>query len=371
MPGKLCPDFASLNDLMQSFSDTLRQVIEQRDALSREAACALMHQILSDQDHALPDTQIAALLAALAVRGVTAPELAGFVDAMRSVSVRLPLAETERMVLVDTCGTGGDASGTFNISTGAALIAAAAGVKIAKHGNRSVTSCCGSADVLEALGVPVNLSPDRAVDCLRQTGFVFLFAPLMNPAMRRVQPLRRALGFRTAFNVLGPLTNPAGATRQVMGVYAPELVPLVAETMLLLGMEHGLVVHGASSSSFANAGGIDELSLSGPSLLAEVRNGHVSQRTVAAEESGLPSAPLDALAGGDAQQNAALLRRVFTGETGPYRNILVWNAAAALVVAGVASTLREGITQAAAAIDSSNAKRTLAALVEFGRDAAE
>jgi len=199
---------------MQNFSESLRQVIEQRSTLSREAAAAWMHEILADQQNLLPDTQIAALLAALAVRGVTAEELAGFVDAMRAAAIPLSLTEAERAELVDTCGTGGDASGTFNISTGAALVAAAAGAKIAKHGNRSITSRCGSADVLEALGVPINLAPETAVACLRQTGFVFLFAPLLHPAMRRVQPLRRALGFRTVFNILGPLANPAGAPRR-------------------------------------------------------------------------------------------------------------------------------------------------------------
>jgi len=341
--------------------EAFRQVNGQSDPLSREAAAAWMREILADRENQIPDAQIAARLTALAVRGVKAVELAGFADAMRAAAVPLPLTETERAELVDTCGTGGDASGTFNISTGAALVAAAAGAKIAKHGNRSVTSRCGSADVLEALGVPVNLSPERAVACLRQTEFVFLFAPAMHPAMRRVQPLRRALGFRTVFNILGPLTNPAGARRQVVGVYTPELVPLVADAMLLLDIGHGLVVHGQIAES-----GLDELSLSGPSLLAEVKNGRVSRHSLALDEIGLPSAPLTALTGGDAQQNAALLKNVFSGEAGPYRDIVVLNAAAALQVAGLASTLREGITQAAAAIDSGATRRTLAALVEFG-----
>ncbi|HEX4020536.1 MAG TPA: anthranilate phosphoribosyltransferase [Acidobacteriaceae bacterium] len=353
---------------MQSFFELLQQVTEQPAPLSREAACALMQQILADQTNQLPDTQIAAILGAFAVRGVTAAELAGFVDAMCNAAIPLDLTDTERAALVDTCGTGGDASGTFNISTGAALVAAAAGAKIAKHGNRSVTSRCGSADVLELLGVPVNLSPERAVACLRQTGFVFLFAPAMHPAMRRVQPLRRALGFRTIFNILGPLTNPAGARRQVMGVYAPELVPLVAEAMRLLGMEHGLVVHGASGSTLADSGGIDELSLSGPSLLAEVRDGHINARTFSVEESSLSATPLSALTGGDARQNAALLQCIFAGEPGPYRDIVLLNAAAALVVAGVASTFLEGIALAATAIDSGAVLRTLAALVEFGKN---
>ena len=356
--------FAPVKIFMQNVSDefeAFRQVNEQSAPLSRKAAAAWMREILADRENQIPDAQIAARLTALAVRGVAAVELAGFADAMRAAAVPLPLTEAERASLVDTCGTGGDASGTFNISTGAALVAAAAGAKIAKHGNRSVTSRCGSADVLEALGVPVNLAPETAVACLRQTGFVFLFAPAMHPAMRRVQPLRRALGFRTVFNILGPLTNPAGARRQVVGVYAPELVPLVAEAMMLLGIEHGIVAHGQIAE-----GGLDELSLSGPSLLAEVKNGRVDQRALALNEIDLPPAPLTALAGGDAQQNAALLVKVFSGEAGPYRDIVVLNAAAALIVAGLASTLREGIAQAAAAIDSGAAQRTLAALVAFG-----
>ncbi|MGC9292563.1 MAG: anthranilate phosphoribosyltransferase [Acidobacteriaceae bacterium] len=355
---------------MLGMTEALQQLTEQRLPLRRADARALMQLILEDQERLLPDTQIAALLAALAVRDATAEELAGFVDAMRATAITVPLTETERANLVDTCGTGGDASGTFNISTGAALLAAAAGARVAKHGNRSVTSRCGSADVLEALGVPVDLSPERAAACLRQTGFAFLFAPSMHPAMWRVQPLRRALGFRTVFNIFGPLANPAGARRQVMGVYAPELLPLVAETMLLLGVEHGLVVYGTMHGGADPAGGMDELSLSGPSLLAEVRQGRVQQRSFNVEETGLQQAPLAALAGGDAQHNAALLRRVFAGEKGACRDVVALNAGAALVVAGAASTLREGVEQATAAIASGAAQKKLAALVEFGKDEA-
>ena len=351
---------------MQTFIEALQRVIEQRRTLSREDACAVMQKILADTENQIPDAQIAALLAALAVRGVTGEELAGFVDAMRAASVSLPLTEAERAELVDTCGTGGDASGTINISTGAALLAAAAGAKIAKHGNRSVTSRCGSADVLEALGVPVNLSPERAVDCLRQTGFVFLFAPALHPAMRRVQPLRRALGFRTVFNILGPLTNPAGARRQVMGVYAPELMPLVADAMRILGIEHGLVVHGAGCMGESSIG-LDELSLCGPSDVAEVRQGDVTYSTLTVEETGLPKATLAELAGGDAKENATLLREVFEGAKGARRDILVLNAAAALLVSGKVTTLREGIVMATTALDSGVVKRTLASLVEFGK----
>ena len=361
---------------MQIFTEALKRVIEQRRSLSRRDACELMRQILNDTNNEIPDTHIAALLGALAVRGATAEEVAGFVDAMRAAALPLPLTDAERAELVDTCGTGGDASGTINISTGAALVAAAAGAKIAKHGNRNVTSRCGSADVLEALGVPVNLSPDRAAACLRQTGFVFLYAPLMHPAMRRVQPMRRALGLRTVFNILGPLTNPAGARRQVVGVYAPELVPLVAKALRLLNVEHGLVVHGiCASDAESDSGsladlqtiGLDELSICGPSLMAEVHHGKVEQTTLMAEDTGLPTATLSELEGGDAKENAALLHRIFNGELGPRRDIIALNAAAALVVAGRAGTLRDGIAQAAAAIDAGGAKRLLFALVDFGK----
>jgi anthranilate phosphoribosyltransferase len=357
---------------MQTFQQILRQTIEQRAALQRDEAAAAMRAILADDGNQIPDAQTAALLSALAVRGVAAAELAGFVDAMRAAAIPLPLAEAERAHLVDTCGTGGDASGTFNISTGAALVAAAAGARVAKHGNRGITSRCGSADVLEALGVPVHLPPEPAAECLRQTGFVFLLAPTFHPAMRRVQPLRRSLGFRTVFNILGPLANPAGARRQVVGVYAQEMAPLLAEAMRLLGVEHGLVVHGSIAAEHAgpqDPQGLDELSLSGPSAWNELRAGQVQARTLRLAETGLPAAPLSALAGGDAQQNAALLTAIFAGQPGPRRDIVLLNAAAALLVSGLAADLRAGIAQAAEAIDSGAVRRTLAALAEFGAGA--
>ena len=357
----------------QDFPQILRQTIEQRTPLRRAEAAAAMQAILADAGNQIPDAQIAAFLAALAVRGVAAEELAGFVDAMRAAAVPMPIGDAERAHLVDTCGTGGDGSGTFNISTGAALVAAAAGARIAKHGNRGITSRCGSADVLEALGVPVHLQPVAAAECLRQTGFVFLFAPNFHPAMRRVQPLRRALGFRTVFNILGPLANPAGARRQVVGVFARGMAPLLAEAMRLLGVEHGLVVHGSVGTDAAAASapqqGLDEISLAGPSLLAELHAGRVTEHDLALGAVGLPAAPLEALAGGDAQQNAELLREIFAGQRGPRRDIVVLNAAAALWVAGLAADLRAGVAQAAEAIDSGAARRTLAALVEFGANA--
>jgi anthranilate phosphoribosyltransferase len=271
----------------------------------------------------------------------------------------LPLSSAEQAALVDTCGTGGDASGSFNISTAAALVAAAAGasargprVLVAKHGNRAVTSRCGSADVLEALGIPVQLAPEAAAAALRTHGFCFLLAPAHHPALKAVMPVRRALGVRTVFNVLGPLLNPAGARRQVMGVYSARLVPLVAEAMTLLGAQHAMVVCGEN--------GLDELALSGPSEVAEVRDGQVEQYVVTPEELGLQRAPLSELAGGDAAANAAILTRIFMGESGPPRDVVVLNAAAVLVTAGIASDLHEGVARAVKAIDS-GAVQTLVA----------
>lgn len=357
--GKQTGEFGVTPSQMTFLIEALRNPAEQRAPLTREQARATMQEILADTDRLIPDTQIAAFLTMLAARQVTPDELAGFVDAMRATAVRLPFTEGERATLVDTCGTGGDGSGTFNISTAVALVAAAAGARIAKHGNRSLTSRCGSADVLDALGVPTALAPAQAVACLRATGFIFLFAPLMHPAMQRVQPIRRALGTRTVFNILGPLTNPAHAPAQVVGVYSPPLVPLVAETMVALGIRHGFVVHGAD--------GLDEISLSGETEIAEVEDGAVRISKFLPEDGGLNRAPTSALAGGDARENAEVLTAIFAGEPGPRRDIVLLNAAATLVAAGMVNDLRAGINRAAFAIDSGAVTRTLAALVEFGR----
>ncbi len=329
----------------------LKQIIEGRQTLTREAAHALMQQIFTGE---LSDIQLAGLLGALAARGETAVEIAGFVEAMRAAATRLPLDDAERQQLVDTCGTGGDASGSFNISTATALVAAAAGATVAKHGNRAVTSQCGSADILEALGVPVDLSPAGAAAALRKHRFAFLHAPAMHPAMKAVMPVRRAIGVRTVFNILGPLTNPAGAAAQVMGVYAPHLVPLVAEAMALLGTRHAFVVHGD--------GGLDELSISGPSQVAEVRNGTVTLSTLAPEDAGLERASIETLRGGNAETNAAILEAIFNGERSPRRDIVLFNAAAVLVASDLATTFTEGVAKAAQAIDNGAVKALLAAL---------
>jgi anthranilate phosphoribosyltransferase len=341
-----------------SIQTQLRRVVEARATLSLEDAAALMRQILAGEASEL---ELAALLGALAGRGETAAEIAGFATAMREVATTLPLTPAEQAAVVDTCGTGGDATGTFNISTAAALVAAASGAKVAKHGNRAITSKSGSADVLEALGVPIELGPEAAVAALREHGFCFLLAPSHHPAMKAVMPVRRALGVRTVFNVLGPLLNPAGARRQVMGVYSARLVPLVAEAMTLLGAQHAMVVHGDGASAHSSSG-LDELALSGPSEVAEVRDGVVTQYVITPEEFGLDRAPLEALTGGDATVNAAILRCIFAGERGPRRGVVLLNAAAVLVTAGLAKDIREGVGIAAEAIDSGAVTRLLEAL---------
>lgn len=318
----------------------LKCLMEARQPLDRAEAHFVMQQILAG---APSDIEVAALLGALAARGETVPEIAGFAEAMRGEALTLPLSADERATLVDTCGTGGDASGTFNISTAAALVAAAAGATVAKHGNRAVTSMCGSADVLEALGIPVDLTPQAAADDLRRHRFAFLHASALHPAMRAVMPIRRALGVRTLFNIVGPLTNPAGAARQVMGVFAPHLVPIVAEAMALLGTRHAFVVHG---------GGMDEFSLSGPTEMAEVRGSDIIFSTVVPEDFGLQRAPIETLAGSNAIENAHILRSLFAGETGPRRDVVVLNTAAVLVAAGLARDIADGVKLAQATIGS-------------------
>jgi anthranilate phosphoribosyltransferase len=351
---------------VSGLKQTLKLVIEQGATLARNEARQLLAAILASEAGD-GDLEIASLLTALATRGETADELTGFAEAMRGLATPIPLSDAERATLVDTCGTGGDGSGTFNISTGAALVAVAAGAKVAKHGNRAVTSKCGSADVLEALGVPVALAPEQAAACLRATGFMFLLAPALHPAMKRVMPIRRALGFRTIFNLAGPLTNPAGARAQVMGVYSAGKLPVVAEAMARLGVRHAFVAHGSD--------GLDEITVSGETQLAEVRTAGTGEQGsantvrlfhLAPEDVGLGRASLSALAGGEtAAENAAILERIFAGEAGPRRDIVLLNAAAALVAAGVASGFADGIERGATAIDSGAAWSVVKRLREF------
>jgi anthranilate phosphoribosyltransferase len=341
--------------------ELLKPLAEDGESLTREQSADVLREILSGT---VPDVETAAFLAVLATRGELAPELAGFVEVMRANSVPVPLTDAEREELVDTCGTGGGGPLTFNISSGAALVAAAAGAKVAKHGNRAVTSRCGSADVLEALGVPITLGPDLAAECLRETGFVFLYAPHYHPAMQAVRDLRRALGFRTIFNLAGPITNPAGARNQVIGVLAPSRVLLIGRTLVELGARHAFVVHGSD--------GIDELTTTGESIVARVYEEEpgkppaIKAARITPEMAGLPQAKLEDFTGGDIDTNASLLYDVLTGLPGARRDIVLLNAAAALVAAGLAGDLKEGVALGAEAIDSGQAAATLAKLRNFG-----
>ena len=341
----------------------LKRIIEGHETLARAESSELLHTILRGEASEL---ELAALLTALATRGEAPAEIAGFVDAMRTAATPVPLDPTERALLVDTCGTGADSSGTFNISTAAALVAAATteatggpGIMVAKHGNRAVTSQSGSADVLEALGIPIGLSPADGAASLRQNRFAFFHAPSLHPAMKTVMPVRRAIGIRTIFHLVGPLSNPAGASAQVMGVYAPHLVPLVAEAMVLLNTRHAFVVHGDTGSA---SGGMDELSISGPSQLAEVHNGIVTLSTITPESVGLPRASIDTLQGGDARTNAQILTAIFSGEKSPRRDIVLLNAAAVLVTAELAPDIPTGIALAARTIDTGAVTELVAAL---------
>jgi anthranilate phosphoribosyltransferase len=348
---------------MQDLRPMLKEMVEHDRTLRVEEAHAAVGAML---DGNVADVEIAALLTALAQRGETVDEVAGVVMALRERLMPLPVTDAERAELVDTCGTGGDGSGTFNISTAAALVAAAAGAKVAKHGNRALTSHCGSADVLEALGVPVDLTQERAVACLRTHGFVFLFAPTSHPTMRRVQTVRRALGFRNTFHLAGPLSNPAGARAQLMGVFSREKVGLVAEAMARLGVRHGMVVHGAD--------GLDELTLTGPTMVAEVRGEATRMYEVTPEQFGLERVPGEALLGAEtAAGNAAILEAILCGTNhSPHanarRDVVVLNAAACLVVAGVAAEWKDGVTKARAALQTGEVAVLLERLRAFGRD---
>src|ERR1017187_361257 len=344
---------------MASLKELLKPLAEDGAAMTREEAAGALEEILAG---GVPDVDTTAMLTVMATRGEQAPELAGFVQTMRAHMTPLPLTDEERAELVDTCGTGGGGPLTFNISTGAALVAAAAGAKVAKHGNRAVTSLAGSADVLEALGVPVTLGPELAAACLRETGFMFLFAPLYHPAMKVVGPLRRALGFRTIFNLAGPLTNPAGARAQVIGVLAPGRVLLVGRTLAGLGAKRAFVVHGTD--------GIDELTTTGESVVARVEEAEEGPPTLKAarvtpEMAGLTRSTLDQFVGGDVQTNASLLYDVLTGIPGARRDIVLLNAAAGLVAAGAAAGLEGGVRQGAEAIDSGQAAATLSKLRDY------
>ncbi len=322
--------------------------------LSRGEMRAAMDVVMRGEATA---AQIGALLMALRVRGETPEEIAGAAESMRTHARRIAVA---REPLLDTCGTGGDRSGTFNISTASAFVAAGAGVAVAKHGNRSVSSRCGSADVLEALGARIDLPPEAVAASIESVGFGFLFAPVHHGAMKHAAAPRRELALRTLFNVLGPLSNPAGATHQVLGVYAAGLTSTLAEVLRILGLRGAMVVHGA--------GGLDELSLAGPSRVSELRDGTVRTYEVAPAELGLASAPADALAGGGAAENALLIRAVFTGREGPARDVVCLNAGAALYTVGASATLAGGVRLARDTVESGRALQAVENYVRFTRE---
>lgn len=335
----------------------LLEKLQRHDALTTDEAAGAMAAIMRGE---ATSAQIAGLLMALRAKGERPEELVGLARAMRAAAVPLPQPFDD---VFDTCGTGGDGAGTVNVSSMAAVVVAACGVRVAKHGNRSVSSRSGSADVFEALGVNVAASPATVARCLDEVGIAFLFAPTFHPSMKHAAPVRRELGVRTAFNLLGPLTNPAGTTRQLVGVPRPELTELVARSLGLLGSAHVWVVHAAD--------GLDELSTTGYTKVSECRNGLLRTFFVHPSMFGLAKGTLEALRGGDAARNAEVAREVFAGRAGAVRDIVLLNAGAGLFVAGRAATVAAGVAQAAEAIDSGGAARTLDRLVKVSQEAAE
>ena len=344
-------------------AEAVRALVVRRD-LSRIEAAAAMEAIMSG---AATNAQIAAFLTALRMKGETVEELIGFAQVMRqkAVKVRTRASEvvgatgTDREMLIDTAGTGGDASGTFNVSTATAFVVAGAGLKVAKHGNRSVSSLCGSADVVETLGINIELSAGKVALCVDEVGIGFLYAPLLHTAMKHVMAARREMGIRTVFNMLGPLTNPAGANAQVIGVYSDALTEPLARALAELGTLRAFVVHGDD--------GLDEISNTGPSHISEVHEGVVRSSTVRPEDFGLPRASLRDLRGGDREENAEIVRRVLAAEAGPRRDIVLMNAAAAIVVGGKAHDFKEGVALAAHSIDSGAAAAKLANLIALSQ----
>jgi anthranilate phosphoribosyltransferase len=340
-------------------TEALRALVERRD-LTRIEAAAAMEAIMSG---AATNAQIGAFLTALRMKGETVEELIGFAQIMRAKVVRIRtrgddvagLTGTDREMLIDTCGTGGDATGTFNISTATAFVVAGAGLRVAKHGNRSSSTLCGSADVVETLGVSLELTPQQIGRCMDEIGIGFMYAPLLHTAMKHVMPARREISIRTVFNLLGPLTNPAGANAQVIGVPSASLTEPLARVLAELGTVRAFVVHGAD--------GLDEISNTGESRLSEVREGTVRTYTVRPEDFGIARASIKDLLGGDREENARIVRAVLGGEPGPKRDIVLMNASAALVAGAKARDLKEGVALAAKSIDSGAARGKLEALI--------
>jgi anthranilate phosphoribosyltransferase len=342
-------------------TDGIKKVVEGRH-LSRAEAESVMNEIMAGKS---TDAQIASFLTALRMKCETVDELIGFARVIREkaspvrpkMAVGAAYSGTDREMLVDTCGTGGDTTGTFNISTATAFVVAGAGVRVAKHGNRSVSSLCGSADVVEALGISIDLTADDVARCIDEAGIGFLYAPLLHEAMRYVSIARREMKIRTVFNLLGPICNPARATAQVLGVYDEDLTEVMAQVLCELGVEHALVVHGAD--------GLDEISISGESKISEVRNGTVRTYHVTPEDFGIQRAPIYEIQGGDAAKNAEIIREILADNDGPRRDVVLLNAAAGLLVGAKAGSLREGIVLARESISSGSALQCLNHLIEL------
>jgi anthranilate phosphoribosyltransferase len=343
-----------------TITEAIKRVVDGGN-LSAEEAESVLEQIMTGQ---CTDAQIASLLTALRMKGETVDELTGFARVMRSKAAPVrphtsvaAIGGTERESLIDTCGTGGDVSGSFNVSTATAFVVAGAGVRVAKHGNRSVSSQCGSADVVEALGISIEIPPERIARCIDEVGIGFLHAPLLHEAMKYVALARRQMGIRTIFNMLGPLTNPAGANVQVIGVYSAHLTELLASVLAELGSRRVLVVHGSD--------GMDEITITGVSKVTELKEGKLATYTIGPEELGLTKATLKEIQGGDATRNAEIILGILSGEAGPRRDIVLLNGAAALVASSKAADFREGIRVAAESIDSGAAMAKLRRLIEF------
>jgi anthranilate phosphoribosyltransferase len=326
-------------------TELVQKMIDRVD-LSEQEARSAMEDIMAGQ---ATDAQIAAFLLALRMKGETAPELIGFARVMREKAE--PFWEGDTLAVLDTAGTGGDRSGTFNISTAAAFVAAAAGVRVAKHGNRSASSKCGSADVMEALSIDIQMPMDRLRTAIKDVGIGFLFAQRFHTSMKYVSPVRAQLRVRTVFNILGPLANPASACFQVVGVSSPEIMELVGNALLGLGLRHAFVVHGAN--------GMDEVSIVGRTYVVELLDGELRQFLMTPEDFGIAPAKLDAILGGDATENARIIESIFRGERGPRRDVVLLNAAPALVAGGAVKTWKEGIRLAAESIDSGAALKKL------------
>jgi len=344
-----------------NITDGIKKLVAGRH-LTRSEAESLMNEIMNGQ---ATDVQIASFLTALRMKYETVDELIGFARVIREKATRIhprsgvetAFSGTDRDMLVDTCGTGGDVTGTFNISTATAFVVAGAGARVAKHGNRSVSSLCGSADVVEALGIRLDLSAEDVARCIDEAGIGFLYAPLLHGAMRYVAQARREMKIRTVFNLLGPICNPANATAQVLGVYDEDLTEMMAQVLCELGTKHALVVHGAD--------GLDEISLSGESKISEVNEGCVRTYYITPEDFGISRAPLNTIQGGDAAKNAEIIREVLSDTDGPRKDVVLLNSAAGLVVGGKASGLREGIAIARESIRSGNARACLEKLIAF------